>query len=237
MLYIDNCDSLKLMQKFKDLNIKFDMIFSDPPYGIQYQTNHRKDKNHDFCTQIVNDDNLDFLPEFVSLSYDLLNNNSPFYCFCSWKKIDIFKQEIEKHFKIKNTLVWVKNNWTAGDLKGAYANQYELLIYATKGRVLLDGARDRDVQLFNRVSGNLQIHQNEKPTTLLNFIMNKHKGINKVLDPFMGSASLGEVCLNKNKDFYGIEIDPIVFNNARNRLKAKTNDLMINEHIPLITGV
>ena len=34
-----------------------DLIVTDPPYLMNYKTNHRKNKDHDFCSPIKNDDN------------------------------------------------------------------------------------------------------------------------------------------------------------------------------------
>lgn len=41
------------MSNLKDNSI--DLIVTDPPYLMDYKTNHRKDKNHDFCKPIMGD--------------------------------------------------------------------------------------------------------------------------------------------------------------------------------------
>jgi len=41
-----------------------------------------------------------------------------------------------------------------------------------------------------------------------------------ILDPFMGSGSLGEWCIKNNCNYTGIELDPIVFGLAKNRLES-----------------
>lgn len=40
-----------------------------------------------------------------------------------------------------------------------------------------------------------------------------------ILDPFMGSGSLGEWCIRNNRDYIGIEYDKEVFNLAKDRLE------------------
>lgn len=52
-LFNGNC--LELMSKLPDGSI--DLVITDPPYLMDYKTNHRKDKTHEFCKAIANDEN------------------------------------------------------------------------------------------------------------------------------------------------------------------------------------
>lgn len=45
-----------------------------------------------------------------------------------------------------------------------------------------------------------------------------------VLDCFMGSGTTGVACVNTNRKFIGIEIDPEYFNIAKQRIEGATND-------------
>ena len=138
--------------------------------------------------------------------------------FCNANHIDYFKQQIEQHFVLKNILIWVKNNWSAGDLKGAYAKQTEFILYAVKGRHILNGARDTDTLYYNRVVGNMQLHQNQKPVDLCKYLINKSSNENDtVLDCFMGSGSTGVACLQTNRNFIGIELEEKYYNIAKKR--------------------
>ena len=65
--------------------------------------------------------------------------------FCSWHNVDIFKQELQKKFKIKNILTWVKNNTSMGDLKGDFAPRTEFILFFHKVRQLIRGGRDSNV--------------------------------------------------------------------------------------------
>ena len=42
---------------------------------------------------------------------------------------------------MKNRIVWDKGTTTAGDLKGAFGYQYEVLMFATKGAPAIRGKR------------------------------------------------------------------------------------------------
>ena len=216
---IKNGDCLELLKTIPDKSI--DLILTDPPYLMNYKTNHRKDKNHKFCKEIANDGNKSkqLIEEVIKLTYSKLKDNSHFYCFCNDVAVDFFITEIKKYFNIKNILIWVKNNWTAGDLNGSYGRKHEFIIFASKGRKELNGKRDHSILEFDRVSGKNLVHQNQKPIDLLEFLIKKSSNENDVvLDPFMGSASTGIACINLKRDFIGFELDEAYFNIAKQRI-------------------
>ena len=211
-------DCLEEMMKLADDGVKVDMICTDPPYLMNYKTGRRKDKTHDFCKPIANDTNFELIKDIMPLLFELLNQGGAIYMFCNANHIDYFKQQIEQHFVLKNILIWVKNNWSAGDLKGAYAKQTEFILYAVKGRHILNGARDTDTLYYNRVVGNMQLHQNQKPVDLCKYLINKSSNENDtVLDCFMGSGSTGVACLQTNRNFIGIEVEEKYYNIAKKR--------------------
>jgi site-specific DNA-methyltransferase (adenine-specific) len=220
MLELYNNDCIKIMDELIYRGVKVDLVVTDPPYQMNYKTNYRKNKEHEFCSPIKNDNNEQLIKDFIKKTYLLLNDNKAFYCFCNPNKIDLFKKEIEKNnFKIKNIIVWKKNNWTAGDLKASYAKRYEFIILANKGRSIIKGKRITDIWEFDRVAGKKQIHQNQKPLKLIEQIINKHSEENDlVLDPFMGSGTTGVACKNLNRNFIGIELDNNYFNIASDRI-------------------
>ena len=138
--------------------------------------------------------------------------------FCNSNHVDYFKQQIQEYFDFKNILIWIKNNHTAGDLTGAYGKKTEFIIYASKGRHKLNGNRDVDTLYYDRIVGNKQVHQNQKPIDLLEFLISKSSNFGEtVLDCFMGSGSTGVACLQTNRNFIGIELDEKYYNIAKKR--------------------
>lgn len=191
-----------------------DLVLTDPPYGMAFKSNHRKEKYN----EIQNDKSLEWLERYISECYRVIKNNSAIYCFCSWHNVDVFKQTIEKKLKIKNILIWEKNNTSMGDLKGSYAPKYEMIIFAHKGRKLLNGFRYADIIKANR-TGNKN-HPTEKPVDLLEtFIKNSSDEGAVVFDGFMGSGSAGVACVNTNRRFIGIELDEGYFEIAKKRIE------------------
>lgn len=207
-------DCLEVMDKLIEEEVAFDAIITDPPYGINFKSNHRKEKYN----AITNDDNLGFINEYFSKCHDLLKENTHIYCFCSWHKIDEFKIAFEKYFKLKNIIVWEKNNTSMGDLKGSYAPKYEFILYGHKGRRERIGKRLPDIIQAKR-TGN-KLHPTQKPVDLLKIFIEQSTNENEVIfDGFMGSGSTGVACLNTNRKFVGIELDENYFNIAVNRME------------------
>ena len=219
---IYNEDCLVGMKRIPDKSI--DLIVTDPPYLINYKTGYRKDKEHRFNSVILNDDNADLIKEYIAECHRVLKDDTAMYMFCSSHKVDVFKVELEKHFTIKNMIIWVKNNHTAGDLESAFGRKYEILFLVNKGRTVFKGERLTDVWEFSRVSGDSQLHQNQKPIELIEQCIEKHSDENDIVfDGFMGSGTTAAAALNTNRKYIGFELDKHYYDVAIKRL---------NNHVP-----
>ncbi|EHT8056336.1 site-specific DNA-methyltransferase [Staphylococcus pseudintermedius] len=190
------------------------------PYLVKYKTRRRKDKNHKFTKEILNDDNEQLLKDYIRECYRILKNDSAMYMFCSSNKVDFFKQELEKYFNIKNMIIWVKNSHTAGDLKGAFGRKYEIIFLVSKGRALFNGERLTDVWEFKRVVGKNQLHQNQKPIELIEQCITKHSNKNDVVfDGFIGSGTTAIACMNTGRNYMGYELDKDYYDIAVERIE------------------
>jgi len=212
-------DCLERMKEIPDKSI--DLIVTDPPYLINYKTNRRKDKTHKFCTEINGDNDEELIRNYMAECFRILKDNSAMYCFCSAKTLNTFTSISKSSgFKLKNTIIWVKNSWTAGDLKAQFGQQYEPLLLLNKGRKEFTGKRLTDVWMFNRVSGKSLVHQNQKPVGLIEQCILKHSNEGDVVfDGFLGSGTTGVACINTKRNFIGIEKDDKYFEIAKKRIE------------------
>lgn len=209
-----------------------DLIVTDPPYLINYKSNRRQDKTHKFSKTILNDNNTELIKSYIKECYRILKDNTAMYMFCSFDKVDFFKEEIEKYFNVKNIIIWEKNNHTAGDLEAQFGKKYEMLILANKGRRLFNGDRLTDVWRFNRVSSDKLIHQNQKPIELIKRCIIKHSDIEDVIfDGFMGSGTTAVACIDTDRHFIGSEIDKEYFEIAQKRIKIHNSQISLFEEI------
>ena len=180
--------------------VKADMVFCDAPYGYKYESNHQ-----DKYEMLQNDDKiLDFIPAI----WGAMKDNCPVYEFCGWQSLKQWLEYFENtSLDLKNVIIWKKNNWSMGDLKGAYAGQYEVILYLNKGRVELNGARDTDIWEFDREPP--KMHPTMKPIELITYALSKSsKKDDVVLDCFGGSGSTLIACEQTGRKCYTCEIDP-----------------------------
>ena len=180
--------------------VKADMVFCDAPYGYKYESNYQ-----DKYEMLQNDDKiLDFIPAI----WGAMKDNCPVYEFCGWQSLKQWLEYFENtSLDLKNVIIWKKNNWSMGDLKGAYAGQYEVILYLNKGRVELNGARDTDIWEFDREPP--KMHPTMKPIELIAYALNKSsKKGDVVLDCFGGSGSTLIACEQLNRKCFMVELDP-----------------------------
>ena len=73
----------------------------------------------------------------------------------------------------------------------------------------------------NRLPNERGLHQTQKPTALLEYLIKTYTVENEtVLDFTMGSGSTGVACINTNRNFIGIELDQEYFKIAKDRIEA-----------------
>jgi site-specific DNA-methyltransferase (adenine-specific) len=210
---IYNVDCLEFMKSMPDNSV--DLIVTDPPYGMSFQSNYRLVRHK----KIENDSSLDWLSDFILYCFRVLKDNSHLYFFCSFHNVDVFKQSAEKYFKVKNMLIWEKNNTGMGDLAGDFAPKYELILFCVKGNRILNGKRDSNILKFKK-TGN-ELHPTQKPIELMEFLIKKSSSESDIVfDPFIGSGTTAVACLNTNRKFLGCEIDKEYFDIAEKRIKA-----------------
>jgi len=191
------CGDSTMVDDVEDLmnSEKADMVFTDPPYGYSYESNYQS--KHE---ELKNDDKiLDFLP----IASANMSHDSTIYLCGSHQTIDKWKPLVEDSFNYKNMIVWKKNNWSMGDLKGAFAGQHELIIFASKGKNTIIGKRDTDVWSFDRVPP--EKHPTMKPVDLIEYALSKWQS-GKVLDLFLGSGSTLIACHKTGRRCFGMEI-------------------------------
>ena len=205
---IVNGDCIAEMEKLADNSI--DCVVTDPPYGIDYVSNFRTVES-EVVKPVANDGLKDALMLWENACKVLsrkMKDNSHIYIFTSWKVYPQFEEITSRYFKVKNCLIWEKNNWSMGDLDGNYAEQYEMVIFATKGNRKLNGGRDTNILHFDRVANSALVHSCEKPVDLLSFLIEKSTDEGDfVADPFAGSGSTLVACKQTKRSYWGCELD------------------------------
>ena len=117
-------DCLELMKNIPDGSV--DLALTDPPYLCDYS---RHDSKSRFSKKIANDENNSanevMIERYLQECFRIMKDNTAIYCFCNYKKIDFFKQKIEKSgFNLKNIIIWDKQRNGMGDLSTTFGYSY-----------------------------------------------------------------------------------------------------------------
>lgn len=172
-----------------------DMVFTDPPYNIDYQG---WGKGREAIKNDVNNED-DFL---AFLKDSLLPCNIMYVC-CSWHYAHLFKEALESiGKKPKAMIVWDKVN-PAQNID-RYFKQHEIIFYHGDfgGQKTLRG----DVWQIKR-QGN-PLHPTMKPIELIELALNDNPTKKTVYDPFGGSGSTLIASEKVGKTCFSIEIEP-----------------------------
>lgn len=201
-LYLGDC--LEVMP-----TLEYDSIVTDPPFGMNFLSNHRAQKHK----SIANDANEDFL--LWACELDAPHSK---YIFCRWNNLNALPEP-------KSCITWVKNNWSMGDLEHEHARQTEICLFYKGDKHSFPRGRPSDVVDVRR-TGNSH-HPTEKPVDLMRIVVGWTRGT--VVDPFMGSGTTLVACAKMGRKGIGIELDEDYFNIACKRVEDayKSPDMFV----------
>lgn len=215
-------DCLEVMKKIPDKSI--DLVLTDPPYGIEYQSNMRKVSLK--FNKIKNDNNNSRFKSYKEFNR-LLKDNGIAIVFASFKNYAYDYIELQKYFNIRNAIVWSKGGGGIGDLKHSLSTDYEIAIIAHKGNAEIQGKREGSVWKIPKILGSHMLHPTEKPMELLKRIIEKFSTTEHiVLDCYAGSGSTLVAAKQLKRDFIGIEISPEYCKIAEERLSKIQGTLL-----------
>lgn len=197
---------------------KADMVFTDPPYNIDYQG--VKDKRDKIANDKMSDE------DFTKFLYDALNINSDtFYVCCSWQYSHLFRKALEDLQKpVKSFIVWDKIN--PAQHLDKYFKQHEIILYHGKfgGQKTLRG----DVWQTKRQKNTL--HPTMKPIELIEMALNDNLDKINIYDAFLGSGSTMVASHQLKRKCYGMELDPKFCQVIIDRMRKLDPNLIIKRN-------
>jgi len=180
---------------------KADMVFTDPPYGVSYQSNMRT-KSDKFDVLKNDDAFLDIAPIIDTCSDGWV------FVWTSWKVLPQWLDQFESFGYPTNQVIWFKGGGGIGDLKRTFSSDYETALVWHRGAEI-KGKRIGSVWKVGKDNANDYAHPTQKPVALAEEAIDKTTvQKNKVLDLFGGSGSTLIACQKSGRDCSMMELDP-----------------------------
>lgn len=181
---------------------KADMVFTDPPYGMSYQSNMRT-KSAKFAV-LENDDKIisDWLPLATAFSSG--------FCFVwtTWKVLDQWLAVTKDFAPLTNMIVWDKGGGGIGDLKKTYSTDHEIALVFNRGAELT-GKRIGSVWDIGKDRATEYVHPTQKPVALAEQALDTTtKTGHIILDFFGGSGSTLIACERQHRHARLMELSP-----------------------------
>ena len=180
---------------------KADMVFTDPPYGVDYQGGSKKREKlaDDHVGTNIYEDVVPVLAQFC---------DGPCYTWYAGTKPIGLYNSVNECGDIHALIIWNKNNSTF-NMNIHYKQKHEPCLYwKPKGATLRWGGKNTESTVWDldRESRN-DFHPTQKPIALAERAIRNHKA-SSVLDLFGGSGSTLIACEKTNRKCYMMELDP-----------------------------
>lgn len=180
---------------------KADVLFTDPPYNINFKPQrgtHEIIKNDN----MIDVDFIEFLEKVFKRAYENMKDDTYAFIWTGWSKLGAFEKTIGNNFKIQAFHIWVKNNFGIGYYSRP---KHEPFYLALKGKPIYPQKAPSDVWEFQKV--HKTIHSCEKPVGLIVEILDVYHKNSLVLDLFGGSGSTLIACEQTNRVNHSMELD------------------------------
>jgi len=192
--------SIDAVEKLMD-GQKADMVFTDPPYGVSYQSNMRTQSEK--FDVIKNDDViLDIVPIVEIYSKGWV------FIWTTWKVLDKWLENTKGLGFPSNMVIWFKGGGGIGDLKKTFSTDYETALVWHRGAELC-GKRIGSVWKVGKDGATDYLHPTQKPVALAEEALDKTTKPNYlILDLFSGSGSTLIACEKNKRRARLMELDP-----------------------------
>jgi len=218
MFDLGHTDAVAWRRNVPDSSI--DLLVTDPPYeslekhraiGTTTRLKHSKASSNDWFSIFPNSR---FEELFIEV-YRVLKRNTHFYLFCDQETMFVAKPIAEQvGFRFWKPLIWDKRKIGMGY---HYRARYECILFFEKGKRKLHDLSIPDILEMPRV---YRGYPAEKPVGVSEILIaqSTHPG-DVVVDPFMGSGSIGVAAVRNERHFLGNDICLEAIEISRRRLE------------------
>jgi len=189
---------------------KADMVFTDPPYGVNYEGGHFHSGDVNIKRKrekLANDSDDQIYSDVIPLIASFCNG--PCYTwFADTKPLKLY-QAVEAVGQIHALIIWHKTNAKYAAMNAQYKQRHEPCLYwKPKGSTLRWCGASTEATLWEmKRDATNNFHPTQKPVELAERAINNHK-VATVLDLFGGSGSTLIACEKTSRHCRMMELDP-----------------------------
>ena len=213
-LYQGDCRDLELEAGSVDL------LLTDPPYGRQYKGNGITTSHANVAADGARQGMRTMRGCLATLDAALAAD-AHLLVMCHWQSWPDFYDVVSSYAGIQNALIWWKSRGGMGDCSMAYAVDYEVVLYAARGRRSLAGKRPSAVIAgIPPPPAKRRTHPTEKPEALMETLVARHSPDGGLcVDPFVGAGTTLVAARALGRRAVGVEIEPRWCDVAAERLR------------------
>ena len=195
---------------------KADMVFTDPPWNVNYGDIKTNNAQGYKPRKILNDGLApekwaEFVVDFCGAFYSITKSGAPIYVFMTAQEWPVVDGEVRKAgFHWSSTIIWVKDRLVLS--RKDYHTQYEPIWYGwneSTGRIKsVSDRKQSDIWNCQRPHRS-ELHPTTKPVELVErALANSSKRGAVIADPFGGSGSTLIGAQTQGRKAYLMELDP-----------------------------
>jgi len=199
---------------------KADMVFTDPPYGVDYKG--------------INNDDRGGLEDLLNSAFEnyLLNvkNGASIYCFHSDRCADIFHKVFREFCHFSSMIIWEKESIVLSQTD--YQSKHESCLYGWFDNGTHKWYSDRKQEsIWIAKSKREEGHTTPKPIEIVSKALNNSSlELHLIFDLFLGSGSTMVASHQLKRKCYGMELDPKYCQVIIDRMKNLDPTLVIKKN-------
>ncbi len=206
---------------------KADMVFTDPPYNVNYKGTGENTSNGIMGDNQTEEKFIEFSEKWIGCMKTALKEGGTYYICSGYNSYPTFLYGLKlQELYFSQVIIWVKNNTSFG--WSDYHHKHEMVI---RGKVKKDKKKtatpilygwnngrhfftetrlEADVWEIKRRNSNTMVHPTQKPLEIVvRAIKNSSKIGETIADLFTGSGTTLIACEKTGRICYGMEFDPI----------------------------
>jgi hypothetical protein len=192
---------------------KADMVFTDPPYGVNYTGGHNKKQRKGIeSDKFQNEDLSNLFQDSINNACIFSKDNSPFYIwYAGGKSKETYIGLSNTPIEVRAVICWYKVKSGSGAFMSQYIPNYEPCIYGHKEGKSINWygpTNEKTVWEFPKDRQN-EFHLTQKPIPVVERALNNSSKINNLIyDCFLGGGSTMVASHQLKRKCYGMELDP-----------------------------